>query len=142
MKRTICYCFGILVFALAALLGCERNKNPVTNHLDLFQFRGYYFPIVARTIDGVEVLYAVGLVNFTTNPAVTIEQVQLLVARSYGQILQSWSHPSLTEPAKDELDVMMKIPFSSDPFKVALELNRSSLISSAAPVYIGTPEEP
>lgn len=104
-------------------------------YVDEYHWRGYTFPVAIKTINGVEVRYVVGLVAITTNPNVTIEQLQPLIKEFDGKILDSWQ-PTGTK----ELEITMRIPFASDPFKVANQLNRSSLIRSAAPVFLSTPE--
>jgi len=102
-----------------------------------FTFGGYTFPVAVRTVNGVDVRYFVGLVSVTTNPDVKIEQLQDLLRKFDGEILRLWEVPELKE-----LDVMMRIPFSNDPFEVATELGRSPLVKYAEPVYVSTPAKP
>lgn len=122
----------LLSLALLASLGCEHKA---LSYLDEYNWRGYTFPVAVKIIDGVRVHYVVGLVIFTTKPNVTITQLHSVINNLDGEIMEVYQSPGITE-----LDVIIKIPFSLDPFAIAKQLERSPLIKYAEPVYLGTPE--
>lgn len=134
MTRSNLWFLELLGLVLVSVTACEQT--PVT-YVDEFTVGGHTFPVAVRDVNGVDVRYVRGLVVFTTNPDVTIEQLQPMVGNFLGEILRL---SELSEPK--ELDVMMRIALWMDPFEVAAELGHSPLIKYAEPVYLGIPGGP
>lgn len=132
MMRSRFYSFVLIGLITLTLVNCEHT--PLGSGGE-YHWRGYTFPIGVKTSNGIAVRYVIGLVIFTTKPEVTVRQLQPIVKKFDGKILEVWQ-----STAKSELDLTMKIPFSLDPFSVASQLSRSTLIRYAEPVFVSTPE--
>lgn len=99
-----------------------------------FQVGAYDFKIETKVMNEVVVEYTPGLIVLTTQPGVSLKELDNLISRFEGEIIDSWQPKDI-----DEINMLLKIPSKTDAFEVAGRLASSSIVRYA---HVNTVERP